>query len=166
MGIRAGAVMTDKVIRIGWNAPLAGAFELMQQHRLRHLPVLDDDGDVIGILSDRDLQRAMRSELEWNATLGAKIPSFESVQFDPDAKVRHYMSWPVKTVGAKSDLREVAGMMVVDKISSVLICDGDRTMGILTTEDLLKVLMGLLDKPQLHKRMVAQDVLRAPEVIQ
>lgn len=141
---RAWQAMSSKVVQINWDDTMERAFEIMQEHRLRHLPVVDQEGNLLGIISDRDIQRAMKSGLRWESTIQAKVPAFEDVEFDPDAKVRHYMSWPVKTVDKKTDLRIVAGTMVSDKISAVLVMDGDQLVGIVTTEDLLKILMGLL----------------------
>ena len=145
---RASEAMSGKLITIGWNEPMEKAFELMESHKLRHLPVLDESGNMLGIVSDRDVQRAMKAELVWAEAIRQKVPSFESVEFDPDAKVRHYMSWPVKSVDYHTDLRLVAGMMVSEKISAVLVTKNDRHVGIVTTEDLLKVLMSLLGASQ------------------
>ncbi|MBI3542633.1 MAG: CBS domain-containing protein [Deltaproteobacteria bacterium] len=155
--------MSSKIIHIGWNAPMSQAFELMQKNRLRHLPVMDDEMNLIGIVSDRDVQRAMKSELRWEETLQAKIPVFETVEFDPSAKVRHYMSWPVKSVHRNADLRRVAGLMVADKISAVLVMDGDRFVGIVTTEDLLKVLMGLLGDASKGRALPMELLFERPE---
>ena len=60
---RASEVMSGSMVHIGWEQPVHDAFQMMQTRRLRHLPVLDADHQVIGIISDRDVQRAMKSEL-------------------------------------------------------------------------------------------------------
>jgi acetoin utilization protein AcuB len=156
---RANEAMSGKLITIGWNDSMAAAFQLMESHRLRHLPVLDESGNTLGILSDRDVQRAMKTELRWSESIQQKVPSFESVEFDPDAKVRHYMSWPVKSVDYHTDLRLVAGMMVSDKISAMLVTKNDRHVGIVTTEDLLKVLMSLLGGSQERKPIGLDTIL-------
>lgn len=161
---RASEVMSKKVIHIGWDAPVAQAFREMQEHRLRHLPVLDHNSNLVGIISDRDIQRAMKSELKWEETLHAKVPNFDSVEFDPDAKVRHYMSWPVKTVERTADLRSVAGLMVTDKISAVLVVSGEHPVGIVTTEDLLKVLMGLLGESPTRSALHIDSILGWSEI--
>lgn len=156
---RAAEVMSGKLIHIGWEAPIKRAFEVMQERRIRHLPVVDNESKVIGILSDRDVQRAMKAELVWNDELQAKVPDYERVVFDPDAEVRHYMSWPVNSVDRGADLRVVTGVMVTNKISSVLVTEGDRFVGIVTTEDLLKVLMGLLGDPPVRKALRLDSIL-------
>ena len=47
--------MTAKVTSLGPNDKLATAADVMQLGRVRHLPVLDDEGDLVGIVSQRDL---------------------------------------------------------------------------------------------------------------
>jgi len=138
--------MTRGLITINWDKPISHASELMKTAKVRHLPVIDDEGELLGILSDRDVARAMKATISLDDA-GQGIYS-ESDEFDPDAKVRHYMSWPVKTADKHCDLRMVAGIMVSEKISAVLITDNGDSVGIVTTEDLLKVLMGLLEHPE------------------
>jgi CBS domain-containing protein len=51
----AGDSMTREVETLRRNDPLSIADDLMKQKRIRHLPVLDEDGELAGIVSQRDL---------------------------------------------------------------------------------------------------------------
>jgi len=51
--------MTQNIITIGKDENLFTARDLMKQHRIRHLPVVEGEDDLIGILTDRDLRSAM-----------------------------------------------------------------------------------------------------------
>ena len=53
--------MTQKVVTINKDADILEAKELMEQHQIRHLPVVEPDGLLIGIITDRDLRSALPS---------------------------------------------------------------------------------------------------------
>lgn len=130
---------THDLIKLSHSASIERANTLMKRHRIRHLPITDDGGTVIGILSDRDLARAIRSELDGDPNYPTEI-----LAFDPNAKVRDYMSWPVITVEATSPLLDTVRIMLREKISAVLVTQAGVIEGILTTDDLLRVLALLL----------------------
>ena len=130
---------TRDLITLSHDASIERANTLMKRHRIRHLPVTDDRGTVIGILSDRDLARAVRSQLDNDPNYRA-----ETLTFEPDTKVRDYMSWPVITVGASTPMLDTVRMMLKEKISALLVTHEGKIDGILTTDDLLRVLALLL----------------------
>lgn len=148
--------MSAHLVTIGWNESMESAYRRMQSQRIRHLPVTNEGGEVVGLLSDRDVQRSMISEIE--RPVGWAI-SAETIEFDEDSRVRDYMSWPAVTVDQNTDLRLVAQKMVTEKISSLLVCSGIKTVGIVTAEDLLKVLVELLSDPGTPKRWTLDHVL-------
>ena len=60
-----GDLMTDDVVTcdLDWNA--SAALEIMLAHNFRHLPVLDDDGEVFGIVSMRDMATMGVNNIGW-----------------------------------------------------------------------------------------------------
>ena len=54
-------VMSKKLITIKDTYSLESAYNVMQTHSIRHLPVLNDQDEVVGIISDRDLMRGVHS---------------------------------------------------------------------------------------------------------
>ncbi|MBS1962299.1 MAG: CBS domain-containing protein [Bdellovibrionales bacterium] len=153
---RAWEEMSPDLITIGWNEPVERAFHRMRAKRIRHLPVLDEAGAIVGILSDRDVQRAMISSIERPSSqpLGD-----ETIEFDPESRVRDYMTWPAKSVDRNCDLKEVTERMIAEKVSSFLITRGEATLGILTAEDLLKLLARLLADPKTPKNWTLAGLL-------
>ena len=137
--------MSREVVTIGWKEKMETAFQRMRSLRLRHFPVMNDTGEVIGMLSDRDVQRAMISNVERDM---GRITSDETIQFDSDSLVRDYMSWPVKAVDHRMELRAVVERMLVDKVSSLLVKKGECPVGIITTDDLMRVLIDILSEPK------------------
>lgn len=149
---KATNLMTKDLLTVDWNLDLKSAYSLMARKGIRHLPVLNEKKELVGMLSDRDLLRAMHSKMTVQDFFKAEEVSFES-----DSKVRDYMSFPVVTVERNADIR-VALMEILDKkISCVLVVDNQKAVGIITTEDLLRYLYELLDDksaPKINLRSV------------
>lgn len=126
--------MTAYPSTIRENAPVASAQTLMAQRGFRHVPVLDADGDVVGIISDRDVQRAMQVRRSGALT--------QTVSFNPDHRVEDFMSWPVYTILETTPLRLVAEQMLKQKVSAFLVENSaGKLAGIITTDDILRALI-------------------------
>lgn len=125
---------------IHWVESLDQAYRLMNEKKIRHLPVVDDRGAIVGLISDRDFQRAMF--IDQPDFVSGKTPQPE---FDPRAKVRDFMSWPVETIGESETIAHAARTMIDKKISSLLVIKGADVTGIVTTNDMLRA---LLERPE------------------
>ncbi|MFN7685048.1 MAG: HPP family protein [Oligoflexia bacterium] len=133
--------MSKRLVTVGADDPLSKCLELMRDNRIRHLPVLDRLGSVIGILSDRDLQRAL-------VRLGDEpeiIRDESTYEFKEGETAQDYMSWPVETVSDDVPIQTVATRMLRTKVSALLVKnERGHINGILTTDDLLKMLVNIL----------------------
>jgi CBS domain-containing protein len=147
--------MSKKLIVVSEDASLDAAYSLMKRHDIRHLPVVNDDGGVIGILSDRDLQRALKSHVS-----GIGLTRWESCEFDSSLIVSDYMTWPVKSVDLSAPLKSVVEMMIGEKISSILVSSSSGVVGIVTTIDLLRFLVELLGDDEKSWKMSLENVFR------
>lgn len=147
--------MSKDLVTIRNDESMDQAFRKMKGWGIRHLPVSDQNGRIVGILSDRDVQRAMRSQV----TVDERVLA-EQVEFPDGALARDYMSWPVLTVDVASDVRSAAGTMIRKKVSSVLIVDQQRPVGIVTAEDLLRVLIEVLDDAEPGARWSLRTLLK------
>jgi acetoin utilization protein AcuB len=115
--------MTRSVYTIGTKSPLAEAHRLMNEHAIRHLPVLEG-GRLIGMLSQRDLHL---------------IETLKDV--DPkEVLVEEAMSQDAYTVGPEASLEEVAREMALHKYGSAVVVRGGQVLGIFTTTDALRAL--------------------------
>jgi acetoin utilization protein AcuB len=129
----ASQIMSKKLITVRYDDSVRKAYQLMQDKKIRHLPVSDERGAVIGILSDRDLQKAMRPQ--------------QDVEFDDALLVKDFMSWPVRTIAKSVSVEHVTTRMLNEKVSALLVVDhAHGAAGIITTDDLLKLLLTLLQK--------------------
>lgn len=136
---RSISSLTKHEIRsIELDGSIEQAYQMMRANKIRHLVVTDDE-ECVGIISDRDVQRAIRTEI--TQFEGRKIIDFE---IDSNFVVRDFMGWPLKTVESTLSVREVNRRMLRDKISAFLVTEGDHVTGIVTHEDLMLYLDSLL----------------------
>lgn len=148
--MRSKEIMTVNVITIQASRPLVEAYALMQRRGVRHLPVLDERNAVVGILSDRDIQRAMKVK---------KINNFEqNIFLEENLMVEDFMNWPVRIVSESTTIQRVTEEMLEQKISAVLVQDIFGNLnGIVTTDDLLKLLLNSRTSPlDLALRSISQ----------
>ena len=98
---------------------LSVAQDMMQQGRFRRLPVVDDAGNLLGIIADGDLR--------------------EHVGYLPTTRVTAAMSEELKTITPETTIPAAAKLMVEHKIGALLVVDsGGRLVGIITETDLLR----------------------------
>ncbi len=140
------SLMTKKIIKVKADMPIQLAYDEMKSHGIRHLPVVDHTGKLVGILSDRDVQRAVHfrqvNEIEQEMT------------FNPHDTVETFMSWPVQTVDENTSVADLTRMMIEMKISAFVVSGGNQYIkGIVTTDDLLKYLLELLSSTEATKGM-------------
>lgn len=111
---------------IGARQPLVAAHVLMREHRIRHLPVLEG-GHLVGVISERDV---------------AAIEALDTTT-PGDTKVEEAMTTDIIVAAPDDPLAEVAGEMARRKAGSVIVADGDKVLGVLTTVDALRALASL-----------------------
>lgn len=139
--------MTKSLISVRWKFPVADAWKLMQERNIRHLPVMDAEGAVVGILSDRDVKRAM----------DPKHPTFAA-----GAIVGDFMSWPAISVESTTPLEKVVKIMIEGKISALLVTRKNAVVGITTTEDMLMLLHGMLLNAEHPEKLTLADLKYEP----
>lgn len=152
MSTAVGVVSSHGLVAIHKRESIEQGYNVMKRIATRHVPVVDDDGTIIGILSDRDFQRAMKVPVErlWSV-LDLKP------EFCENALVMEYMSWPIQTVDESTSLTQAAEQMIENKISSLIVTRKKKAIGIVTTEDLLKALI----KPEQESLVSLKDNLTA-----
>jgi CBS domain-containing protein len=124
-------IMTREVRTVGRNDTLRRADELLREIEGRHLPVLDDDGDVCGVLSQRDLYRgALLRALGFGSRAEERL--LETMV------VKEAMREGAVTIAPSAPVAEAARRMVEHKIGCLPVVDGERLVGIVTETDLLR----------------------------
>lgn len=128
--------MTSPVTSLPSSARLLEAGLLLRAGRIRHIPVIDD-GKLVGILSDRDIQRCTPSMLtrvtadEYNAifenTLVARVMTRDPQHISPD-----------------EPLVAAAALLRSQKLGCLPVVENGQVVGIITKDDMLAALVRLL----------------------
>jgi len=125
-------VMSTEMLTLRRNDALTIADDLLKQKRVRHLPVLDEYGELCGIVTQRDLFR------------GAVL---QSLGYGSRAEERMLASLLVKeamtdapiTVAPSTPLADAARLMLEHGVGSLPVLDGGRLVGILTEGDFVRL---------------------------
>ena len=127
--LRVRDIMTAKVTTLKRNDKLTLADDVMQLGRIRHLPVLDDDGqEVVGILSQRDLFRgALAQAIGYGPHALRKITD--------TILIKEVMTTELITTGPETPLAAAASVMMKRKIGCLPVVKDGHLIGILTEGD-------------------------------
>lgn len=125
MFTRAHDVMTPAPTTVPSSALVADAHHALQRHGYRHLPVVDQ-GRLVGMLSEHDLQRALQA--------------LEAAQ-DVGTTVGHWMTTDVITVDSDTPIEEVVRVLYQAPFHAVPVLKNGDLDGILTTTDLMRELL-------------------------
>jgi CBS domain-containing protein len=126
--LRVRDVMTADVTTLQRNDMLTLADDIMRLGRIRHLPVLDEDGQLAGILTQRDLFRgALAKALGYGERAQRQLMD--------TLVVKEVMTSEVLTTTADTPLAEAAKVLVERKIGCLPVVDGGRLIGIITEAD-------------------------------
>jgi CBS domain-containing protein len=120
--------MTQEVATLERNDKLSIADNVMRLGRIRHMPVLDEEGSLVGLISQRDLFRgALLKALGYGSNAEQKM--LEMVV------VKEVMTTGILTIAPDASLHEAAQLMVEKKIGCLPVVDGEKLVGILTEGD-------------------------------
>ena len=122
-----GDLMTRDPLTVSEDAPLLDAAELMDTFEITGLPVVDQRGRAVGVLSQSDMVRAANTQGLWTGW--------------PGLAVRHLMSTPAITVRQDLPLEDVSRLMERERIHRVVVVDDDMVpIGILSLTDLIRLM--------------------------
>jgi CBS domain-containing membrane protein len=127
--------MTAKVFALPPEAPISALQDLMNERNIRHVPVVDADGVLIGLVSQRDVLRyasAGEDDLPWSA----------SVDLLNATSAGDIMTRQVETVEADEDLGTAARIMLDNKYGCLPVFDEGVLVGIITEADFVRLVAG------------------------
>ncbi len=135
----AADLMTENPTTVCATDPVSEALDALQSMEIRHLPVVDDENNLVGMLSDRDLGSLMRSFTEGADAQRMIVPLSQR-------RVAEFMSADVVTVDPDADVRDVIETMLEQHIGAVPVVDGEGTAtGIISYVDILRAMAGGLE---------------------
>jgi CBS domain-containing protein len=143
--MKAGDVMTRKVVSIKPNASIAEMVRLMLDNRISGLPVIDDRGDLVGIITEGDCLRRAETGTErkrprWLEFLIGPGRLADEYIHTHSRKVAEVMTQSPITITEDTPLDEVVHLMEVRRIKRLPVVRNRKVVGIVSRADLLHAL--------------------------
>ena len=143
-------IMTKELITVSPATEITSAAKILLEKRINGLPVIDDSGKLVGILCQSDLvaQQKRIPIPSVYTLLDSFIPLTSLRRIDKEVKkiaalkVEQAMTPDPVTIGPETDIEDVARLMVDKKYHTLPVMDGDKIVGIVGKEDVLKTLLG------------------------
>jgi CBS domain-containing protein len=124
--------MTSDVVTLERNEKLVVADDVMKLGRIRHLPIVDGDGALVGIVSQRDLfHSGLMKALGYGSH--AQRNALDMLV------VKEAMKSDVATTSPDTPLVEAAKVMLERKIGCLVVLEAEKIVGILTEGDFVKL---------------------------
>lgn len=130
------AIMSTNLITLPPSGTLAEARELMQEHRIHHIPVVDESGDLVGLVTLTNLLAATDSVLR----------KTDNRIHASDIGIRDVMVTEVATVDRNASLRQAALFLEKHRIGCLPVVDDGQLCGIITETDFVAVAINLLEQ--------------------
>lgn len=137
--VRVRDVMTRPAVTFRQAMTVGAAVTAMRARNIRHAPVLDDKGQLVGMVSDRDLRQAILEP--------ALRDAFEDLaEMLRHRTVKDVMTWGTISVRPDTLLREATRVIHANKIGAVPVVEHGRVVGMLAVGDVLKTVIQMLDE--------------------
>jgi CBS domain-containing membrane protein len=135
-------VMTVNVIRVRADADISEVTNLLSEHRISGMPVVDGDDRVIGVITEADVL-SMAGMRTWHTfkdiirhILGEPLPGNRQSR-----SLRDAMSSPAITTDPDADIREVAQMLDERRIKRLPVVDGqEKLIGVISRADIVRTI--------------------------
>lgn len=137
--------------------PVTDAQTKMRENRIRHLPILDDDKKLVGLVTQRSLLSALPSDV-------SSFSRFEIRYVLSKIKVQQVMVKDVKTIDENTAIEEAARVMADEKIGCLPVVQEGELVGIITDNDLFSIMVDLLGGRRTGVRVTVRQPDRVGEV--
>jgi CBS domain-containing protein len=131
--MKISELMSRDVVTIGPAESGLDAVVRMQRVRVRHLPVVNRDGRLVGMVTDRDLRHHL-----FSLRVFAELGSAPVDVFLDGVRVAEIMSTDVMTIESGASVADAAGMMRKHRVGSLPVMENGQMAGIVTEVDILR----------------------------
>ncbi|MFZ1059818.1 MAG: CBS domain-containing protein [Candidatus Rokuibacteriota bacterium] len=131
--MRVSELMSKHVWTIGMSDSCHEAAARLCREKIRHLPVVADDGTLQGIVTDRDLRHHLFGPGVFGHIGNVSVHTLLKAH-----SVKEIMSFPAVSVEPAASLEDAARLMRERKIGALPVVEAGRVVGILTETDLLR----------------------------
>jgi len=130
-------VFTSPVVAVRPETTMREAVTVLTENRFAMVPVVDESGHVVGVLSESNALRAASR--------------------DPEFTVASTMTAPAVVAGLDDEVGTVAERMLDDRLRSMPVVDNDRLIGIVSRQDLLRTMVRRDDVLAARVRFLLDD---------
>jgi CBS domain-containing protein len=123
MSLRASDVMITDVLTVAESMPLKEVAKLFGEKRITGAPVVNAQGELLGVISETDIIRKSTSIGAWSPSTAGQI-----------------MTKPAVTVAPNDPLQKVCELMYERRIHRVVVAEAQKICGIITTMDILRAI--------------------------
>ena len=128
------SIMIKDVVTLSPHHTLQEALDISHKRRIRHLPVVDDENRVVGIISDRNLRDAAPSSLQAGDPQGLLAGTKIGQIMVQDVQVCHPLDF----------VEDAAGQLYKNRIGCLPVVSHDRLVGLITERDILHTLVEMM----------------------
>jgi len=147
--LKASDIMSSHVISVKKETSLKDLALLLYDHHINGVPVMDDDGSLIGVICESDLIRKNKKlHIPTVVTLFDAVIYLESSKkFEKEiervnaTKVEDLYTKKVVSIEKETPIDEIATIMAEKKIYTIPVMEGDRLVGIVGKTDLIRTLV-------------------------
>lgn len=150
--LRVDDVMQRDLVSVRASDRIEEVERVLADARVSGVPVLDDDGHMLGVLSTKDLVRHHAEDAEVPEDLGFQDSVLDAEDTEPVAYRRSQagelcagdvMTTEVASIAPDASLIETARTMVQNEVHRLMVLEHGRLVGIVSTMDVLRPLAGL-----------------------
>jgi len=151
--------MTPDPVTVAMDTPVSEAIQMLEENRFRRLPVLDEDGMLVGIVTERELQAAMPSR-------ATSLSTHELNYILMKAKVGDILpKRKLITIDADEPLEEAALLMRNNKVGAVPVLSAGELVGIITETNLFDAFIDIMGLREPGYRLEADIKGNPPGVL-
>lgn len=137
-------VMTSEVCAVHLRDSLKEAYDLMQHRNLRYVPVLASNGQLLGVLSRRDIARLCKSKHGQFHPERARLERFS---------IEQIMDHQPRVAFVDQSIEEVADILSQESHLALPVTDGKRLVGIISSTDIIQY---LVHQPDVKEAILAE----------
>jgi acetoin utilization protein AcuB len=134
--------MTREVVTVLPETGVEEAYRLMERHNIRRLPVVEEDGTLIGIVTETDVRQVL---VPWRSSIKRRKEK-KFYYLARDEIVEDIMTSEVITIKPNNSITEVARLLHEHKFGGIPVVDDDgKVIGIVTSIDLIALLIDKME---------------------
>lgn len=126
--------MTRNPVTVAPEVTVEDAAKIMKQEKVHRLPVLDKNKKLIGVISEKDILRALPSPV-------SSLSAYEMPYLLSKLTVKKLMTKDPVTISPNTIVEDAARLMADQDLSCLPVMDGDRLVGIVSKSDLFKMIL-------------------------